>query len=109
MAESEKKPKTITHADGTPATVHVAKEVGNPMPYRIGAIIAWVFAIACEVFAILFVANKIPLTKGNPLVVCIIFLVADLALVIVGSLCMPGSSPYSAIRSSNASPVSSFA
>lgn len=87
MAESEKKPKTITHADGTPATVHAAKEVGNPTPYRIGAVIAWVIAIACEVLAILFVLNKIPLAKGNPLVVCIIFLVVDLACVIAGSLC----------------------
>jgi hypothetical protein len=62
----------------------------NALPYRVFAIICWVLAITAEVFAILFILNKIAIkalinTPYNwiPWAVC---LALDLIFVIIGSL-----------------------
>ena len=85
---AEKKIKTIKKADGstTTATVAQAKPVGNATPFRIGAVIAWIAAIAFEVVALLVVVGKLEITFMNSLAFMIIALVLDLACVITGSL-----------------------
>ena len=55
----------------------------SAMPKRIIAVVFWLLAIACEVLAVL-VLNK-TLYVSNQLLWLIIFLVADLILVIIGS------------------------
>ncbi len=61
----------------------------NALPYRIGAIILWILAIACEVLAILVFVHKIEFsfTVENPgyTITWIALLVLDLAFVIIGS------------------------
>lgn len=86
---AEKKKKTIKKADGTTASVKPAapaQEKGNAVPYRIGAIAAWVVAIAFEVLAALVLFGKINLTFMSSIAQLIVFLVLDLAFVITGSL-----------------------
>lgn len=61
----------------------------NALPYRIGAIVLWVLAIAFEVLAILLFVHKIEFsfTVENPgwMISWIVCLVLDLVCVIVGS------------------------
>ena len=63
-----------------------APEKGNATGYRIGAVAAWLFAIAFEVVAILIAVGKLNLTFMSSTAQLIIAIVLDLALVIVGSL-----------------------
>lgn len=53
---------------------------------RIGAIICWLAAIACEIVAICLYSGKIEITFMNTLVALVALLVIDLILVIVGSM-----------------------
>ena len=55
-------------------------------PRRIFAVILWLFAIACEVVAILSIKEVITLPKLAPLTWLIILIVLDLIFVICGSL-----------------------
>ena len=67
-----------------PNMVH-AKPVGNAAGLRAGAIILWVVALAFEVLALMVVLGKINLKFMPSLWQIIIFLVLDLACVIIGS------------------------
>ena len=62
----------------------------NALPYRIGAIVCWILAIVCEVFAILFFTIKLDwgflYEEPGHTIAWIVALVVDLILVIVGSL-----------------------
>ena len=62
-----------------------AAPVGNATGLRVGAIILWVFAIVFEVLAILVLFGKINLKFMPQMYQLILFLVLDLACVIVGS------------------------
>ncbi len=92
MAE-EKKKKIISADTGEEVeagsqkkpTMQAAKPVGNATGLRIGAIILWVVAIAFEVLALLVVLGKLRINFMSSLAQLIIFLVLDLACVIIGS------------------------
>ena len=62
-----------------------AAPVGNATPYRIGAIVLWVLAIGFEVLAVLVTFGKIDLKFMSQIAQLILFLVLDLAAVIVGA------------------------
>ena len=84
---AEKKEHKIVQAEtGTSGKViQEAKPVGNATGLRVGAIILWVVALIFEILAYLVVIGKINLTFLPQLWQLIIFLVLDLACVIVGS------------------------
>ncbi len=65
--------------------IHEAKPVGNASGLRAGAIILWVVAFIFEILALLVVLGKINLNFIPTLWQLIIFLVLDLACVIIGS------------------------
>ena len=81
----------ITHVgqESTSAEELLAITRKNALPYRIGAIILWVLAIAFEVFAILFFTHKFEpaFAAENPgwTISWVVCLVLDLACVIIGS------------------------
>ena len=56
------------------------------LPRRIGAIVLWLLAIACEVVAILGIKETITLPKFSPLTWLIILIVLDLIFVVCGSM-----------------------
>lgn len=68
----------IVHVDAIP------KEGATPR--RIGAVVLWILAIACEVVAILNVVNKLELPKFSQTVWLIVLIVLDLIFVICGSM-----------------------
>ncbi len=76
--------KTVETASG-PKQVKNAKPTGNATGLRVGAVISWIAAIACEVLAILVLFGKINLTFLPQIWQLIIFLVLDLIFVILGS------------------------
>lgn len=82
-AAAKKEAKTTTDSG---KTVKQAKEVGNATGYRVGAVILWLLAIACEVFGILMLFGKVNITFVSTLVAIIGILVIDLIFVIAGSL-----------------------
>ena len=89
MAE-EKKKKIISADSGKEVEAGSRKKtqaapVGNATPLRIGAIILWVFALAFEVLALLVVLGKVDLRFMSQLTQLIVFLVLDLACVIIGA------------------------
>jgi len=55
-------------------------------PRRIFAVILWIFAIACEVVAVLNIFNKLELPKFSQLTWLIILIVLDLIFVVCGSM-----------------------
>ncbi|MBR4769063.1 MAG: hypothetical protein IK088_08815 [Lachnospiraceae bacterium] len=61
----------------------------NALPYRIFAVVFWVLALACEVFAVLFFTHKVEFsfTTENPgwMISWIAALVLDLVFLIIGS------------------------
>ncbi|MCQ2419727.1 MAG: hypothetical protein MJ118_01180 [Clostridia bacterium] len=65
--------------------VQAAKPVGNSTGLRIGAIILWIVAIAMEVLAVLVVAGKLNVSFLPQIWQLIVFIVLDLACVIIGS------------------------
>ena len=62
-----------------------AAPVGNAAGLRIGAIVLWVVALAFEILALLVVLGKVDLKFMSLLAHLIIFLVLDLACVIIGA------------------------
>ena len=74
------KPKPQASPDMKPA-----KELGNPKALRIGAICLWVAAIIFEVLAVLVLFGKIHLTFMPVIWQLIVFIVLDLACLIIGS------------------------
>lgn len=62
-----------------------AKEVGNPTPLRIGAVLLWVAALIFEVLAVLIVFGKIHMTFMPMMWQLIVMIVLDLACVIIGA------------------------
>ena len=90
MAE-EKKKKIVSATSGEEIEAGSLKKpakpaapVGSTTGLRIGAIVLWVLAIVFEVLALLVVLGKLDL-KFSPLVQLIVFLVLDLACVIIGA------------------------
>ena len=90
MAE-EKKKKIVSATSGEEIEAGSLKKpakpaapVGNTTGLRIGAIVLWVLAIVFELLALFVVLGKLDL-KFSPLAQLIIFLVLDLACVIIGA------------------------
>ena len=86
--KTEKEEKVALNKEGK---IVKAKEVEaipkeGAKPRRIGAVILWLLAIACEVVAILNVVNKIELPKFSQTVWLIVLIVLDLIFVICGSM-----------------------
>ncbi len=92
MAE-EKKKKIVSADTGEEVDINniqkpaaqAAAPVGNATGLRIGAIILWVVAIAFEILALLVVLGKVDLKFMSQLAQLIVFLVLDLACVIIGA------------------------
>ncbi len=92
MAE-EKKKKIVSADTGEEVDINniqkpaaqAAAPVGNATGLRIGAIILWVVAIAFEILALLVVLGKFDLKFMSQLAQLIVFLVLDLACVIIGA------------------------
>ncbi len=86
---AEKKVHNIVAAepakDQEGKVIQQAKPVGNASSLRIGAIILWVVAFIFEILAVLVLFGKINLTFLPQLWQLIVFLVLDLACVIIGS------------------------
>ncbi len=91
MAE-KKEHKIVSASTGEETTakpaarkVVEAAPVGNAGALRAGAIILWLVALGCEILALLVVLAKINLKFMPTLWQIIVFLVLDLACVIIGS------------------------
>jgi len=89
MAEQKKK-KIVSADTGEEVAAGSRKKtaaapVGNATGLRIGAVVLWVFAIAFEVLALLVVLGKVDLHFMSQLAQLIVFLVLDLACVIIGA------------------------
>ena len=91
MAE-EKKKKIIDASTGEEVAagskrpaMQAAKPVGNATGLRVGAIILWVLAIVFEILALLVVLGKLDIKFMSTLAQLIVFIVLDLACVIIGS------------------------
>ena len=91
MAEQKQK-KIVSATTGEEITpgkrpVTQAAPVGNAAGYRIGAVVLWVVAIACEVLALLTAVGKLfpSVSSTVQIVLMIVFLVLDLAALIAGS------------------------
>ena len=69
----------------TAPTIKPAAEVGNAKGLRIGAVCLWVAAIVFEVLAVLVLFGKIHLTFMPLMWQLIVFIVLDLACLIIGS------------------------
>ncbi len=89
MAEPKKK-KIVSADTGEEVAPNAYKikdaaPVGNAAGLRIGAVVLWVVAIAFEVLALLVVLGKVDLHFMSQLAQLIVFLVLDLACVIIGA------------------------
>ena len=89
MAEPKKK-KIVSADTGEEVAAGSRKKtaaapVGNAAGLRIGAVVLWVVAIAFEVLALLVVLGKVDLHFMSQLAQLIVFLVLDLACVIIGA------------------------
>ena len=90
MAEPKKK-KIISAGSGEEVAAGSMKKpvaaapVGNATGLRIGAIVLWVLAVVFEILALLVLFGKINLNFMSSLAQLIVFLVLDLACVIIGS------------------------
>ncbi len=84
MADETKK-RTVTKVEAQNASPKHVEASGSSVGFRVGAIVLWVLAVACEVVAVLSVFGKINITFMSTLVFLIIMIVLDLVLVIVGS------------------------
>ena len=73
------KPQATSH------TLNQARPVGNATGYRLGAIGLWVAAFICEVLAVLILFGKINLKFMPTLGQLILFIILDLAFLIIGS------------------------
>ena len=76
---AQESPQQIEH------TVKPAAEKGNASGLRIGAVILWVLAIVFEVLAVLVLFGKINMTFMPLMWQLILFIVLDLACVIIGA------------------------
>ena len=85
---TEKKEKVTLDKDGNIVQANrvdsIPKEGAKPR--RIGAVILWVLAIACEVVAVLNIFNKLELPKFSQLTWLIVLIVLDLIFVVCGSM-----------------------
>ncbi len=92
MAETKKKKKIVSADSGKEVAAGSRKgkrkeaaPVGNATGFRAGAIALWVVALVFEVLAFLVLIGKINLKFMPSLAQIIVFLVLDLACVIIGS------------------------
>lgn len=83
VVPAPKKEEAETTAKKT--TKKPAKPVGNASGLRVGAVVCWVLAIACELVGILMLVGKLSITFMSTLTFIIITLVVDLVFVIIGS------------------------
>lgn len=79
------KKKIETASANTISEIQNAKPVGSATGLRVGAVILWVLAIACELVAVLMLFGKIQITFMNTLTALIILIVLDLVFLIIGS------------------------
>ncbi len=92
MAEAKKKKivsadtgeEVVAGSKKRPAAV-AAPPVGNATGLRVGAIILWIFAIVFEILGVLVLFGKLNLTFMPQLYQLILFIVLDLACVIIGA------------------------
>lgn len=88
VESTEKKEKVTLDKDGNIVQANrvdsIPKEGAKPR--RIGAVILWVLAIACEVVAVLNIFNKLELPKFSQLTWLIVLIVLDLIFVVCGSM-----------------------
>lgn len=77
--------KAPAKKDDNGKTVKPAKKRGNATGKRIGAVILWVLAIACEILGILSYFGKVTITFIPTLAFIIGVIVLDLVFVIIGS------------------------
>ena len=80
---SEEKPAAKASSAKKPEKPY---STAGAMERRIGAIICWVLAIVCEIFAICLYTGKLEITFMSTTVLLVILIVVDLILVIIGSL-----------------------
>ena len=73
----------LAAADGKEVTQ--AKPVGNSKGLRIGAIVLWAAALAFEILGILVILGKLHISFIPSLAQLILFIVLDLACVIIGA------------------------
>ncbi len=85
MAEKKEHKIVAAETGTTGKVVHEAKPVGNASGLRIGAIVRWVVAFIFEILAYLVLIGKLNLKFMPTLWQLIVFLVLDLACVIIGS------------------------
>lgn len=89
-AKEEAKRSAGSEYNGITEAELLAATRKNALPFRIGAIVCWILAIVCEVFAILFFTIKLDwgflYEEPGHTIAWIVALVVDLILVIVGSL-----------------------
>lgn len=86
---AERKTHNFVSASGSSsgpqqAVVH-SRPTGSAAPRRIGAVLLWLLAIACEVAAILVFSGKLEITFMSSLWFAIILIALDLVFVIIGS------------------------
>ena len=88
VQSTEKKKKVTLDKDGNIVEANrvdsIPKEGAKPR--RIGAVILWVLAIACEIVAVLNIFNKLTLPKFSQLTWLIALIVIDLIFVVIGSM-----------------------
>ncbi len=83
--ETEKKEKVTLTKEGKIVNV-TAEDKSAAKGKRIGAVVLWVIAIACEVVAILYLLEKLALPGLSQMAWLIILIVLDLIFVICGSM-----------------------
>lgn len=83
---AEEKPAAKTSSAKSSKTPEKPYSTAGAMERRIGAIICWVLAFVCEIFAICLYFGKLEITFMSTLVAVIVLLVLDLILVVIGSL-----------------------
>jgi cation transport ATPase len=83
---AEEKPAAKTSSAKSSKTPEKPYSTAGAMERRIGAIICWVLAIVCEIFAICLYTGKLEITFMKTTIALVILIVVDLILVIIGSL-----------------------
>ena len=84
-AQHDKEKAEGTLQQGVRPPIQQAGPVGNSKGLRIGAVVLWIAAIIFEVLAVLVVAGKVHLPVMTQMVQMIVFLVLDLACVVIGA------------------------
>ncbi|MBQ7063490.1 MAG: hypothetical protein IJM90_01175 [Firmicutes bacterium] len=82
--EAKKEVEEVAETEAKKPQIKDAKPTGgSSIGYRIGAVVLWILAIACEVLAIMVLLNA--MYVGNKALWLIIFIVADLVFAIIAA------------------------